>query len=251
MQSNFMALSIFCMLFLSACSQPTAEPQDFPTRQISSPTAAAPTQTLAAQASATETAQPPAATNPAGQKLQVITSEDTVNVRSGPGTFYPVVAKVHSNDVLQAVGVDTSATWVQFKDTQAPDGVAWIFAAFTNFDRAASQLPEITNLPTPPVTPTAAPPRAMGSIHAANPGAQVNVRSGPGTDFPLVGKVNDGDILKATGVTDSGDWVQIQFSGSGVVNGTAWVYTSYTDYDPASRTLPLVTDLPSTPTPAR
>ena len=125
--------------------------------------------------------------------------------------------------------------------------MAWIYAPFTNFDRASNTLPIITHLPTPPVTPTAEPPRAMDQIKVVYTDGQVNVRAGPGTNFDIVGKVNNGDTLSATGTIDTGDWVQFQYPGG--PDGVAWIYAPFTSYDRGSSTLPLVEDLPLTPTP--
>ena len=144
--------------------------------------------------------------------------------------------------------MDEHEDWVQFKDDQAPDAVAWIFAPFTSFDRSANSLPVVTNLPTPPIMPTAIPPRAVKTLHVVNPDGEVNVRLGPGKNYAIIGKVNIGDVLNATGTIDSGDWVQFQYLGN-PEEGTAWIYATYTDYDRASRTLPLITKLPPTPSP--
>jgi stage II sporulation protein P len=249
MRFKLLIFFVFCLIGLSSCSQATAQPEV----STLSPTAPSiptvlPTQTPLPPVITTESTLSPTPAPQLGLRLQVINSEGVVNVRSGPGSFYPVVGNVPNNEVLEAVGVDASGTWVQFKNTRAPDGAAWIFAAFTSFSRADNQLPVITKLPTPPVTPTAPPPRAMGTLHVVYADGPVNVRLGPGTNYSILGQVNKGEVLNATGTIDGGDWVQIQFSGN-PEEGTAWIYTPYTDYDRASSTLPLVTNLPPTPAP--
>ncbi len=51
---------------------------------------------------------------------------------------------------------------------------------------------------------------------------QINVRSGPSTlVYPIVGKLNPGDVVPALGISPGRDWILISFSG-----GTGWVYAS-------------------------
>jgi uncharacterized protein YraI len=243
-------LFLFCSLFfLISCSpSPARQPQPSAVPLVSPTNFPNPTQTplpvSSNTAPAQETPRPAAETK---NLLQVINSEGTVNVRSGPGTYYPVVGKVNNNQQLTVTGTDAQRQWVQFVFPGPADGMAWIYAPFTNFDRASNTLPIITHLPTPPVTPTAEPPRAMDQIKVVYLDGQVNVRAGPGTNFDIVGKVNNGDTLSATGTIDGGDWVQFQYAGGS--DGVAWIYAPFTNYDRASSTLPLVEDLPLTPTP--
>lgn len=42
---------------------------------------------------------------------------------------------------------------------------------------------------------------------------QINVRSGPGLDFPLVGILVAGQVVPALGRSPGGDWVQIVYPG--------------------------------------
>ena len=242
---NTLVLPLLSLFLLAACSPALDQPPQMTAAPLAAPIATSTLQPAVSAAVATQnTSGVPAR---AAQTLLVINSEPAVNVRAGPGTYYPVVGSVHNNDQLPVTGTDEQLQWVQFTFPAAPDGVAWIYAPYTSFDRAANALPVVTRLPTPPVTPTPAPPRAMGKVKVVNPGGQVNVRAGPGTTYALVGKVNNGGALSATGTIESGDWVQFQFSGS--PDGVAWIFTDYTDYDRSSNTLPLITDLPPTPVP--
>jgi uncharacterized protein YraI len=74
---------------------------------------------------------------------------------------------------------------------------------------------------------------------------QVNVRSGPGTEYPTVGVLVTGEIAAAKGVSVAGLWYQIVYAG--VEGGLAWVYAPLvTPFDIIS--LPIV-EPPPTPTP--
>jgi len=47
----------------------------------------------------------------------------------------------------------------------------------------------------------------------------MNIRGGPGTDYPVVGSAANGDRFAITGVNEQGDWWQIAYG-----DGVAWVY---------------------------
>lgn len=47
----------------------------------------------------------------------------------------------------------------------------------------------------------------------------MNVRSGPGTNYTIVGALNAGDVARITGKNEAGDWWQISFAGA-----VGWVY---------------------------
>jgi hypothetical protein len=53
---------------------------------------------------------------------------------------------------------------------------------------------------------------------------QINVRSGPGTDYPTVGVLIGGEQVPAKGRSVAGEWIEIVYEG--VPGGTAWVYSA-------------------------
>ena len=75
----------------------------------------------------------------------------------------------------------------------------------------------------------------------ANP--QINVRSGPGTDYDRVGTLLANQEVIGKGRTEGGSWILIEYMGG--PDNYAWVYSSYVDY---RGDLPIVV-VPNTPTP--
>ena len=74
---------------------------------------------------------------------------------------------------------------------------------------------------------------------------QINVRSGPGTEYPAVGVLVTGEQAAAKGRSSAGLWIQVVYAG--VEGGLAWVYAPLvTLFDSGS--LPIV-EPPPTPTP--
>lgn len=91
--------------------------------------------------------------------------------------------------------------------------------------------------PTPTATPEPKPEAVVG-----NP--RVNVRSGPGTDFPVLGQVLQGQRLEIVGRDPDGTWWQICcFEGQ-----TAWLAGEVVRAEGPLETVALAADLP-TPTP--
>jgi uncharacterized protein YraI len=73
----------------------------------------------------------------------------------------------------------------------------------------------------------------------------INVRSGPGTNYPSVGLLVVGELAPTKGRSAGGDWYQIFYPG--IEGGLGWVYAPLvTAYQVVS--LPIV-EPPSTPTP--
>lgn len=72
---------------------------------------------------------------------------------------------------------------------------------------------------------------------------QINVRSGPSTDYPIVGVLIAGQRIAALGKSVGGDWVQIAYPG--VEGGNAWVYSPLVTLEGS----PPLVEPPPTPTP--
>lgn len=75
--------------------------------------------------------------------------------------------------------------------------------------------PTATNVPTPTATPTPVPPQVSASI-------AVNVRTGPGTNYPAIGTLLPNTPLVVTGKNDATTWWQIQQSDGTI----GWVAAS-------------------------
>lgn len=82
--------------------------------------------------------------------------------------------------------------------------------------RPAAQQPTVS-IPTVTGTPA-------GTIVRVNlDQLEINVRSGPGTEYDIVGVVVAGEELPAYGKSTAGLWIQVYYPG--VTTGVAWVYS--------------------------
>ena len=93
----------------------------------------------------------------------------------------------------------------------------------------------------PTVTGTATGP--IGVVNS-DPEEQINVRSGPGLDYPKIGVLLNRQQVPALGRTPGGTWVKIIYPG--VQEGVAWVYAPLVNI--IGGELPIV-EPPPTPTP--
>ena len=108
-------------------------------------------------------------------------------------------------------------------------------------------VPPTTNTPVPPtdtpVPPTAAP---VSVPHFTVNGAQVNVRTGPGTVFSIIGTVEQGDRFDIGGRNVDGDWLEFC-----CVNGQrGWIFAQLLIVSQETTSIPLAQNIPAAPTPA-
>ena len=69
----------------------------------------------------------------------------------------------------------------------------------------------------------------------ATTGARLNLRSGPGADYPVIAKAEPGAAVTVAGRNEAGDWLLLQ-AGSGEIG---WAAATYLQVDGDSSTLPL------------
>ncbi len=85
-----------------------------------------------------------------------------------------------------------------------------------------------------PVEPAVAEPapQTSTSLSVTVTGTTVNLRRGPGTDYPADGLVYEGDQVSVTGRNTAGDWLQITHPA--VTGELVWIYGPLTDVDAAA-----------------
>lgn len=121
--------------------------------------------------------------------LIALVAGDVCNLRAGPGTSHRVTGRVTRGDRLTVLGARAGWVNVQHDGGQA----AWITGWLVEID----------------LTPR----RAVAVVERAN----VNMRSGPGLDHPVVGRTDRGNRYPARLLR--GEWVQVVAG-----EGTAWIW---------------------------
>jgi len=154
-----------------------------------------------------------------------------LNLRTGPGTTYPVIRALPAGTSMTVLGRDASSTWLS---VQLSDGaVGWVAQFLTTFVGTA---PTIATLPL--VQPPLAPPPTVPLQPALNVATDVNIRTGPSTAYPTIRTVVPGTQMSVLGQDATGAWLFVQF-GDGVQGWIARFLTNFTDSAPVVATPPL------------
>ena len=95
--------------------------------------------------------------------------------------------------------------------------------------------PPPTDTPAPTLEPTVQPAAVFS-------GQVVNVRSGPGTSYGLIGRLNAGQRYPATGKNPDGSWWQIDFGGQ-----AGWVIGNLVQSEGAVDAVQVATNIPAAP----
>lgn len=109
---------------------------------------------------------PPEPTTPTGR----VVGTQSLNVRSGPGTVFPVIGVARLGDQGEIVGVSADRRWWAVAVPSAPDGVGWVsvdFVLATN----AENVPVMQGPPPPAATATPVPPAPTATPVPAQPTA--------------------------------------------------------------------------------
>jgi len=99
----------------------------------------------------------------------------------------------------------------------------------------------------PTATPTPLPPALSATVNVP----RLNVREGPGTDYPAVGVVASGETLRVLGRNEIGDWWRVCCVPNTTTAG--WVSSQFLqpsfDLGQANTLLPIVSGVPTPPPP--
>jgi uncharacterized protein YraI len=133
-----------------------------------------------------------------------------LNVRSGPGLNQPVMGYVWRGERVALLGRNSASNWLQIRLPGYSKG--WVSAQYIQ-----SSVP----LYTLPITEVGIPEPQIytGIVTSYN----LNVRTGPGFNYPIVGRLNEGQQVSIYGRDVSGAWFKI-----GLPNGAqGWAASQY------------------------
>ena len=180
----------------------------------------------ACQSKATET--PPPTTEPMltpQANAASVTSTTYLNVRSGPGTNYPVLFTAPPNTSGEAVGINADGGWyaVKVPTSVSGDGIGWVSADYVTTQNVDG-LPVVQAPPPPPTVQP--PPPPSGSVTGVTT-EPVNVRSGPSSQYPSYGAIPKGTTVAVTGASQDGEWYMIAVPTNISPDGTGWISGRY------------------------
>ena len=130
-----------------------------------------------------------------------VTATANVNVRSGPGTGYSKLGTLAKGTTVAKLGTSGSWTIINYNGKQAYVSSDYLKAASSSGNSGGS---------------------SGGSTQTGYMAAttNVNVRSGPGTNYSIIGSLYKGTIVPKLGT--SGSWTKISYNG-----GTGYVSSQY------------------------
>ena len=140
--------------------------------------------------------------------LPLTVSRNDVNIRIGPGTNYEKAGKAYKGQQLTITGVQKGGQYLWGKFSGG-----WICLDYTDYETVKAENSEDADAVT-----------AIGTVVKTN---KLNVRSGPGTGYPIVGTLNGGDTVQITLERNvSGKiWYKIE---------SGWVHSNYLQVTPVA-----------------
>ena len=213
--------------------------------------------------------QPPVAAAAGASTTVVVVSGPTAKLVVKPGGA--VIRTLGINDVLTANGqsangqwlavqtADNNKGWVATDDVVVFDsqGLPVLASQALAVTPTAAPTPttQITSTVVTPTTATTPPTGATAATSLHGPTAQVtltsarlNVRAGPGTNYPVIASAAAGDLLGVQARNEANTWVQVTLpNGAG---GFGWVSVAFVKLSRPVTTLPVSTATSSAPKPA-
>ena len=172
----------------------------------------------------TESTPPPADLPTPAPGKPMATATDFINVRTGPSLNYPILGVAPPGSTAEIIGKSEDGGWwaVKLPDNQAGIGEAWVSADYTEAEGAEN----VPILSAPPLDDIIIPTPEPGAPTAEALDA-INVRSGPGTDYPSYGVAPEGMLFEVVGVSEDGGWWVVSIPPQVVQDGQGWVSDDY------------------------
>jgi uncharacterized protein YgiM (DUF1202 family) len=119
---------------------------------------------------------------------------------------YSSIGILNSGDKVQIIGKDPSGGWYGILYPSAAQGHGWVLAVYI-------QAGDTSGLP-------------VVALQETGKAAQtLNVRSGPGTDYAVLGMIQPDTVLLLTGKNETATWLQVEYAAG--AGGRGWVTAAY------------------------
>jgi uncharacterized protein YraI len=136
----------------------------------------------------------------------------TINIRSGPSTDYNIIGHLNEGDIAQVIGRgDVDGNWLLIQVGEQQGWVAY-FTVTLNGDPQLLPIiaTEIIRSPSLNSTVSFAPASAGNGLYVTAY-RRVNIRSGPGTEFQVIGILPPGNTADVIGTSGANhEWLQIR-----------------------------------------
>lgn len=129
-----------------------------------------------------------------------------VNVREGPGAGYLPLTTVNQGETVTLLGRNADASWVQAKLTDGTTGWVSTLHIVTDFQVVDLQIVDSTAEP-----------------YAAVVTGRLNMRTGPGINYPISSILSQGDVVSLLGRNSNARWILIRAFSTDV----GWVNSGF------------------------
>jgi uncharacterized protein YraI len=150
-----------------------------------------------------------------------VTTLVNVYVRTGPATNYPAYGIAQMGVTGRVIGKSEDGQWwvVRIDPKKVGAGYGWVMGQYTQ----ASNTEEVQTIENPDTYYTAPPPPPPAGAPSATAIDYVNVRSGPGSNYPVLVVAPPGSSAEVNGKSSDGAWWQIKISTQYAADGFGWV----------------------------
>ncbi|HTP01047.1 MAG TPA: SH3 domain-containing protein, partial [Anaerolineales bacterium] len=145
-----------------------------------------------------------------------------VYVRSGPADNSPAYGIAKAGAIARVLGKSQDGLWLTVRLDPAVVGLGygWVNAAYT--EQTNTQSVPVVTASMPPAPPVQTTPPASGAP-TATAIDYVNLRSGPGTNYYIVGVAAPGQTGEVVGKSQDGGWWVVKAPTDKVASGQVWV----------------------------
>ena len=143
-----------------------------------------------------------------------------------PVPNYPAYGIAPAGTTGRIIGVSQDGAWwvVRVDPAKVGLGYGWVMAQYIS----ASNTQGVTVIANPSTAAPVAPaPPPASDAPAATAVDYVNVRTGPGSTYPVLGVASPGASAEVSGKSADGAWWQVKVPTQYVASGLGWVSASY------------------------
>jgi heat shock protein HslJ/uncharacterized protein YraI len=169
---------------------------------------------------------PPLVSFPAPpQNAPQVTMREPATLRGGPTLEFPVYGVAPTGSRAEVLGQSEDGEWwaVRVPTSLASNGTGWVAKVYTAASNVAG-VPEIKTPDLPKNITPAAPGSGAPSLVTREP---LNVRSGPGNEYPSLGKVSIGTILAVVGISTDKEYYVVNVPMEIDRSGRGWIPARY------------------------
>ena len=155
--------------------------------------------------------QPLPSTDPQPTSVTYVMAQQDIKIFDGPSHQYNVIGFIASGQTAKVTGISADGSWWRVVCPNDTVGSCWVLSdpAYTKPSDGLGNNPPPDNS----VQPT--------SVQYVMAQQDINMRSGPGTQYSVIGSVANGQIAKVTGISADGNWWRVMCPDDTV--GSCWV----------------------------